>query len=486
MNTVNLAIITIGLGYLILLMYIFFSKKNVITISNKVYKIILVLTLLISISDLIFWFSCFYLKNTPYIVEIIHKVYLTFLIFWFVYLGYYIIIRTNSESKLVKNYLAVNDRISFYPLILSLVLSSIQLFLPLEFNANSNGVLMYATGYLHTYLNVIVISTGLIAIISFLIGIKDKSIKKIIPLIIFVLYELFIFYLYLKNRDLCLFTLSSILISCLIYHVSENPDIKYIEQLEKSKLYAEKMNDAKSNFLIAMSQELRTPLNTIVGLSQVIQNNNSIDEMHGDSKDILTASVNLLEIVNGISDINEIDTCKLTLIEDNYKPLELFDDLVKLTKVKIGSNPVELRTNFSNDLPYELYGDSDKIKRILTNFLTNAVKYTNEGYIEFIVECSKDNNRCNLSISIKDTGIGIKNELKNRIFSRFSSEEDKDNFIEGTGLGLTITKGLAEIIEAKIEVDSTYGSGSCFTIRFTQLISKEFEDKIEELPDILE
>ena len=210
-NTVNLAIITIGLGYLILLMYIFFSKKNVITISNKVYKIILVLTLLIAISDLIFWFSCFYLKNTPYIVEIIHKVYLTFLIFWFVYLGYYIIIRTNSESKLVKNYLAVNDRISFYPLILSLVLSSIQLFLPLEFNVNSNGVLMYATGYLHTYLNVIVISTGLIAIISFLIGIKDKSIKKIIPLIIFVLYELFIFYLYLKNRDLCLFTLSSII-----------------------------------------------------------------------------------------------------------------------------------------------------------------------------------------------------------------------------------------------------------------------------------
>ncbi|MDO4996748.1 MAG: ATP-binding protein [Bacilli bacterium] len=471
MNYVNVTITILDIAYLTFLMFIYFSKKNMPNIENKIYKVILVLSLFVTVSDLVFWSSCFYLKDTPYIVEIMQKIYLTFLLFWEVYLIYYIVLVTNPNSKLVKNYLGINGRISIYPNIVALILSAIQFFLPLGFEKGNDGVLLYADGPIYGFIVMVTLGLAVIAFLSVFIGRHNITVKKTTPLIVFTIYESIIFYIFIQNHTICAWSLSCTLTSYLMFHTIENPDLKLINELELAKTSAEKANNAKSDFLASMSHELRTPLNAIMGLTQLIEKNDNVDQIHEDTKDIMLASENLLELVDGILDINKLETNKMELVEGNYNPIEVFDDLVRMIKVIIGERPLELRTKFSNNLPLELYGDKDKVKRIITNFLTNAVKYTDKGYIDFIVDCYNEKERCNLVISIKDTGRGIRDDQKQVLFTKFNRrEEDKDTDIEGTGLGLALTKSLVEMMEGKIEVESTYGEGSTFTVKITQKI----------------
>ena len=485
MNYVNVTITILNIAYLTFLMFIYFSKKNMPNIENKIYKVILLLSLFVTASDCVYWTSCYFLKDSPYIVEIIQKIYLSFLLFWEVYLIYYIVVVTNPNSKLVKEHIGINGRISIYPNILAMILSCIQFFLPLVFVKGDDGVLLYAEGGIYDYIVFVTLALGIVAIIAAIIGRKNITVKKTSPLLVFIVYESIIFYIFLTHHTICAWSLSCTLTSYLMFHTIENPDLKLINELELAKNQAEKANNAKSDFLSSMSHELRTPLNAIMGLTQLIEENDNVDQIHEDTKDIMMASENLLELVDGILDINKLEADKMELVESNYNPQEVFDDLVRMIKVRIGERPLELRCKYSNELPLELYGDKEKIKRIITNFLTNAVKYTDKGYIDFIVDCYNEKERCNLVISVKDTGRGIRDDQKQVLFTKFNRrEEDKDTDIEGTGLGLALTKSLVEMLEGKIEVESTYGSGSTFTVKLTQKIIKgpvEFRHEEKEI-----
>ena len=183
------------------------------------------------------------------------------------------------------------------------------------------------------------------------------------------------------------------------------------------------------------------------------------------------ASNNLLEIVNGILDISKIEAGKLEMIETNYNPKEIFDDIIKLIKPRIGDKSIELKINISKELPSILYGDSGKIREIIINILTNACKYTDTGWIEFRVDCKNTKNICHLIISIEDTGRGIETDKIDKLFTKFNRlEEDKNTTLEGTGLGLAITKNLVEMLNGKITVQSQYQKGSKFTVTISQKI----------------
>ena len=256
-----------------------------------------------------------------------------------------------------------------------------------------------------------------------------------------------------------------------MYFTIENPDVKLINELELAKNQAEKANRAKTDFLSSMSHEIRTPLNAIVGLSNIIKESDDLEEIHEDASDVINASNTLLEIVNGILDISRIEADKMEVIECNYSPLEEFKTLVTLAETRIGEKNIELRTKFAEDLPEVLYGDKGKVKQIITNLLTNAVKYTENGYIDFKVNCVNEDNISRLTITVKDTGRGIKKEKFDTLFTKFNRlEEDRNSTTEGTGLGLAITKALTEMMGGKIVVDSTYGEGSKFTIFLSQKI----------------
>jgi CheY-like chemotaxis protein len=178
----------------------------------------------------------------------------------------------------------------------------------------------------------------------------------------------------------------------------------------------------------------------------------------------------------------------MEIVNTEYDLTQECDDLVKLIKPRIGEKPIELRYYVAPDIPSVLYGDKGKIKEIITNIMVNAVKYTEEGYIDLRVTCINKGNNSALVISVEDSGRGIKPEDISKLFNKFErNEEDKNTTIEGAGLGLAITKKLVEMMGGKIIVQSVYGSGSKFTIYIQQKIVNKpsLTPKLKQMDDNL-
>ena len=263
-------------------------------------------------------------------------------------------------------------------------------------------------------------------------------------------------------------------ICVIMYFTIENPDVKLIKELNLAKDRAEKANSAKTDFLSNMSHEIRTPLNAIVGFSETLSRENIPDEIREEVKDILMASDNLLEIVNGILDISKIEADKLEIINTPYDFNKMIDELVALTKSRIGDKPIEFIVKKDKSIPEYLYGDCGRVKQVILNLLTNAAKYTLEGSITFTISSIIKGDAIRLIFSVEDTGIGIKEDKIDKLFSKFERLGVEDEItIEGTGLGLAITKKLLELMHGKIVVQSTYGEGSKFIAYIDQLIVKD-------------
>ncbi len=307
-----------------------------------------------------------------------------------------------------------------------------------------------------------------LTILTVLINIK-KIDKRHIPIFVIMGMIFLLLIVFQLNPYLIIISIVLTFIDYIMYFTIENPDMKMINELNMAKRHAERANQAKTDFLSSMSHEIRTPLNAIVGFSDCILEEESLEKAKEDAKDIIMASQNLLEIVNGILDISKIEANKMEIVETDYEPKKIFEDLTRLVSTRIGDKPIELKTNIAIDLPYKLHGDSGKLKQIITNILTNAVKYTEKGFINFVIACVIEDNKVKLVMSVEDTGRGIKPEKMNSLFTKFERlDEDKNTTLEGTGLGLAITKKLVEMLGGKIVVQSVYGEGSKFTVYLQQ------------------
>ena len=304
---------------------------------------------------------------------------------------------------------------------------------------------------------------------------KDKNLPMIVLFLVLGIEMIFAG----MGVNLLLITLPMTLVSHLMYHTIENPDVKMLEEVSIAKEQTEKANTAKSEFLSNMSHEIRTPLNAIVGFFESLKEDNIPEESKEKVNDIITASGNLLEIVNGILDISKIEANKLEIINKEYQPKEIFKELVSLTKARIGDKGLDFQVNIDETIPSVLYGDATRVKQIILNILTNAVKYTKEGYVSFTISSIIKDNVCRLIISVEDSGIGIKQESISKLFSKFERlDVEKQLTIEGTGLGLAITKKLLDLMNGTIIVQSIYGKGSKFTISLDQRIIS-FEEPLE-------
>jgi signal transduction histidine kinase/CheY-like chemotaxis protein len=229
---------------------------------------------------------------------------------------------------------------------------------------------------------------------------------------------------------------------------------------------------AKSDFLANMSHEMRTPLNAIIGLSDLTLDSGDVGGVAEENLEkIYSSGVTLLSLINDILDISKIESGKFELIPVEYDTPSLINDTVTLNIVRIGSRPITFHLDVDKTLPSKLVGDELRIKQIFNNLLSNAFKYTQEGSVEWSIFCEQASDGDNMWLvsRIKDSGIGIRPEDMEKLFSEYNQVDTKSNRkIEGTGLGLSICKSMVEMMGGWITVESEYGKGSAFTVRIRQ------------------
>lgn len=461
-----------SLFYIVLLMIIFFSKDKIKSKENKIFSILIVSNFIGLLLDLTSTYMALTDVNNP-LLNFISKLYLVYLLTWISLFTFYTFVisyskNNSNEFSKTKKYKSVKK----FSIILYTLMAFLLLILPL-YNFSENGVIYtYGPGA-----NISYAIGGLLDVISVIMIVSNiRKIRKIkyLPLIFYIDLSASVILIQKLQPEILLVTAVESFVTFLLYFTIENPDVKLIEQLNLAKDQAEKANRVKTDFLSSMSHEIRTPLNAIVGFSNSLSDNKNLpDEAKTDVKDILVASDNLLEIVNGVLDISKIEANKIEIIKKEYDTKKMLEELSKLTKVRIGEKPIEFITKFDDSLPRVLYGDQTRVKQVILNILTNAAKYTDKGRIIFSVQSVIKDNICRMIVSVEDTGRGIKKESINKLFTKFERlDEENNTTIEGTGLGLAITKKLLEMMHGNVVVQSEYGKGSKFTISLDQRIVK--------------
>ena len=248
-------------------------------------------------------------------------------------------------------------------------------------------------------------------------------------------------------------------------------------ELQEAVINAEVASNAKSAFIAVMSHEMRTPLNAIIGFSELSLEIEGLgEELYSNLANISSAGTTLLSIISDILDISKIETGKFELIPIEYDTAALISSTMNQSIMHRGDKPIALILEISDDFPKKLYGDELRVKQMLNNLLSNALKYTTEGEVKLSASCEIGAGRdCWLSIAITDTGVGIREKDMASVFDDYvQADMTAHRKIVGTGLGLSVTRRLARMMNGDIDLESEYGKGSTFTARFKQrLVSDE-------------
>ena len=449
----------------------FFSKKRY---DNKETKIFLYM-LIFNFINTIFTLGIVFIEKTNIIniifLKILNKLNNVIQLGWiwllFLYMLY--MLCNNKEKKY--------NLIKIITVIINILLGILIFILPTSFYNN-----IYLNGLSETFSYIIYFVYLLVIIILTIKNIKNMSNKKnIIVFTISLLLMLTAFIIKKINPELLIISSIFTYIN-LIINSTEDPDSRLLLELQKEKEKNEKLNNIKIDFLTNMNHEFRTSLNTIVGFSECIKQEDSIDACKNDADDIITSSQNLLEIINDVLDISKLETNNMKITEEDYKPLEIFENVISSLKPKLSEKEIEIKTNFNENIPYMLFGDSNKVKQIITNILMNSIKHTEDGSINFEVNCTSEKDKCNLVISIENTGKTIKKENK----SSNNLKEFNKNIVEQSELEFLIAKKFVDMLGGKIVLDEKNINKTKVTIYLNQKIKMQGVPLIAEISKLEE
>ena len=457
--------IIIIVSSLILILILPLMKKKADSIENVTFIFLLGTAFVSLVTEIISFFIMLNgdASDLPIYSVVSNILFFSFASWMLFFIIYYLIVSIPEERRERKGKMVL-----MYSSILIVLLAIIFVLLPVQILYKDS--LFSPVGVSSNFIYILVILCSMASGILIILNRHNFKNKKYWALLFMVLFYLIVLLVDDNYIDILIVNPCTVLLTFFMFYTIDDSNIKLIANLNEAKIAADKANTAKSDFLSNMSHEIRTPLNAVVGFSNALKELDGMpDEAHDDVENIILASQTLLEIVNGILDISKIEANKLELINGPYKFVDLFDELVALTKARMGDKPLEFRYEYDRNIPEYLFGDKQRVKQVTINLLTNAVKYTQQGYVEFRVNCVTKDNNVRIIIEVEDSGIGVKEENYDKLFSKFDRiDEEKNAGIEGTGLGLAITKKLVELMNGKINVKSVYGQGSTFTISIDQ------------------
>ena len=247
-----------------------------------------------------------------------------------------------------------------------------------------------------------------------------------------------------------------------------------LEESQQLKLEAEIANKAKSDFLAQMSHEIRTPINAVLGMNEMILRESRDDNVKKYAMDIKDSANSLLSIINEILDLTKIESGRMELIPANDALSSVLNDMYNMMTIRAKEKNLALVFDIQKDIPSEYFGDDIRLRQILMNLLTNAIKYTQTGSVTFSIRGGSKGNVAYLRFSVTDTGIGIRSEDIEKLFEKYHRfDESKHRDIEGTGLGMNITMRLLHLMGSDLKVNSVYGKGSCFYFDLHQRITNK-------------
>ncbi len=470
-----------ALMHIIVTTVIYITKNKQKTIDNHVYGSLIIFEIITLIADIFSQVAATYIKND--VLNCINgKLFLCGITSWLIIYTFYLYLETHPKNKeriLIEDNANSKLFIDGIKKMMIFNLAAIIIIFVLPLRTSVTETVLTVQGPSENFAYII----GASCILAWM-GFRFKNRKekqnsrvKIISISIVVAIGALI--LQIVRPEFSLLSSLGAFFTTLAYFMLENPDLHYIEELNIATRQAESANHAKSDFLSSMSHEIRTPLNAIVGFSQALAKEDISGSAKDEVKEILNASTNLLETVNGILDVSKIEANKIELLQVDYSTKKLINEIINMTNSRIGSKTLDFKIEIDEDLPPVLYGDNVRIKQVIYNLLSNAVKYTKEGYVRFAIDSQTSQDKCLLTIIVEDTGIGMTKEDIDMLFVKFQRfEMDKNINIAGTGLGMAIAKGLVELMNGEINVQSEYGEGTTFTIVLEQDISSK---KIEEV-----
>jgi len=465
-------ILSISLMYSILLICIYFYKKRLNTLENKIFIALMLTNFIGLILDLLSIFTVSNMDIMPLLNSIVTKTYLVYLFTWATIFTYYVFIISRNNDKITPK-IKKNKKLLLLFYILTVLVIYI---LPLHYQYDSKG--MYSYGMSANLLYMIISVYFVIWIIRMLSNYKSLKSKKYLPIFLFIIFGFIVMIIQKLNPYLLLMTSMETFVTFLMYFTIENPDLQILREFYKAREYAENLNTEKSEFLFNMANEIKEPIRTINRISKDVLMEDDITIIKEDINKIKYSSNNLLELVNKVLDINNIEMRKVSIRESKYNTKNLFKGIAYQCDMKLKNDLVKFRVKYDKSIPEELYGDSIRIRQIISTLLENAIKYTKEGFIELGVNSIVKHDICRLIITVEDSGVGMSQDKVSHILDKNINQLPN---IDNSKMDLGLVKTLLDLIGGTIMVNSELNRGTKFTIVLDQKIVDSKKNKVNEV-----